>query len=97
MDDRRRKVLIIGLVLAALVGLFPPWERRAYQAESHALYAVIQAGHAPLFLPPKPIGGSGLIQTYNVAYGRLLAYWAIILLGTGAAYLLVGDVPKKGG
>ncbi len=95
MDRRRRRVLVVGLVLAAIVGLFPPWERRAVLDSGPV---VVQAGHAPLFLPPKPpLSASVRVMiTYNVAYGRLLTYWAIILLATGAAYVLAGQTPKRG-
>lgn len=95
MNGPQKKALVIGLLVAGLVGLFPPWERRGVLDYGPF---VVQAGHAPLFLPPKPYLAGGIrLVTYNVAYLRLLVYWAIISLATIGALVLLGRTSKRGG
>ena len=81
---------MVGLALTCVVGLFPPWERRA-RMESGLV--VIQEGHAPIFRPPEPFSIDSAIVTHNVAFGRLFIYWTIIILGTGAAVVVLRREP----
>lgn len=91
MNQMQRRAVTTGLVVAALVGLFPPWQRSAIIDGSRM---TVQMGHAPLFIPPRGEGFAPI--TYSISAQRLVAYWAVILLATLAAYFSFGAAKTRG-
>lgn len=92
MNNRQRNVVAAGLVLAALVGLFPPWESRRPFAPGASL--VRHIGHSALFSPPHIDTITNGTTSVAVDTQRLVAYWAVLLLVTGAVAVLSGRHPK---
>lgn len=99
MKANQRIVLALGLGLAALAGLFPPW-----QAVTSGGRTRTSIGVAPIFAPPHPVGeehfamdsaGRGYMQSdaapgIRLHFERLAMYWAVIALLTGAGYAAAG-------
>ena len=83
---RAQKALIVcGLAVFALSGLFPPWVHTHYRSRSHE-----SAGYSLIFIPPDSGG-------VDLDYNRLLVEWACIGAIMGAAWLFGGsraELPK---
>jgi hypothetical protein len=78
MSDREKKILWIGLAIACLMGLWPPW---TYTFIGDGIHAEKPAGYAFLFTPPLP-------EDDDLPFGikldmlRLFIQWFLTALAT---------------
>jgi len=82
MTKARRRILIVGLLLMMLIGLFPPGRvvrSRLQHGETFRYYA-----DRRVFLP---------CDTGRVQYHALMVEWVVIAAGTGIAFLIAH--PRK--
>jgi hypothetical protein len=82
-----RRIVGLALILAALAGLYPPWEARVTGPGSvHPSYS---CGYAPLWSPPVACGEVLRIAALaHVELGRLLIEWVILGSLTGGLIAL---------
>ncbi len=78
MTSTQRFVLKAGLVMAAVAGLFPPWE---VDMAGTGAGGIIGRGHHFI------LGSHGY---WRIDYAGLLVSWAVVALVTGAAFVLLG-------
>ena len=74
MTNTQRLILKVGLVVAAVAGLFPPWE-----VDIGAGGGIIGRGHHFIM---------GIHGAWRIDYAGLLVSWAVAALVTGATYAL---------
>lgn len=80
LSMQQRKIVARGLILAVLVGLFPPW-RFAQGGTQNSPSTSTALGHAPIFLAQDD-------QMAEVDVARLAVYWIVILFGTAAGVIV---------
>ena len=51
LNDKQRKIVIVGVVLFVLMGLFPPW---IYTLDAQSIHREKPAGYAFIAIPPGP-------------------------------------------
>jgi hypothetical protein len=82
MTERQRLVLKAGLVVAAVAGLFPPWQVDMAAAGS-GVSGIVRRGHHFIL---------GVSNGYwRIDYAGLFVSWIVIALVTGAVFVFVGD------
>lgn len=81
---KHRRIVILGVVLFVLMGLFPPWIYIAAIPRGGPVEK--PAGYYLLFDPPAP-EKSGPIWGVRVDVVRLLVQWAVVGAFTGAFFL----------
>lgn len=93
MKNSQRKVLVAGVIAAAIVGLFPPWVHTWSFQKS---YSERPAGFHFILDPPAAQGG--LVNGVSLDMRRLCVEWAIIALATTCAFVLMSwkrSLPKS--
>ncbi|MGC8493360.1 MAG: hypothetical protein ACP5SH_16655 [Syntrophobacteraceae bacterium] len=75
----QRSVVLCGLVVIIIMGLFPPWSRFGLNVDQ------VNAGYACLFSPPV----STYSQSVQVDMTRLLMQWALVALSVAAILLFL--------
>jgi hypothetical protein len=102
VNRRQRTTLVVGLIVAALLGLFPPWTMRWESYWSEIYRSQVPAGerrigHYPLYSPPDFTFTSGPgANFFRVDYGRLVLYWIGVMGATAAGFFLEGrDESRK--
>jgi len=95
LNKIQRWILIVGLVIFVLMGLYPPWKamtsaNTANRQETPYRYGLITKP------PIRMTGGefAGQIAT-RLDTTRLTVQWLILAVATGGAIFLTKDPPKK--
>ena len=87
LNENQKKIVIAGVVLFVLMGLFPPW---TYTLDHESTHRKRPAGYALILEPPGP-------ESTHVAFGveidvwRLLVQWLVLGAAIGVALLLVRE------
>lgn len=100
MNKAQKNVVIVGLVIAALMGLFPPWENSVYD-NGHKI--TIAQGHEFIVTPPlgenrkgKPYPDNYQSDlTVSVDWDRLLLQWVIVFFLTAGAWVMAQSMLEK--
>lgn len=86
-NKKQRTILIVGIVVMILMGLFPPWTATYNYKSQHSQHP---RGYAFIATPPHftlyPIGSSGIVLDIS----RLSLQWIVVLLATGLGVFLSG-------
>ena len=78
LNETQKKVILIGLVVIILMGLFPPWKCIYCNLEGACVKRL--AGYKFIFSPPY-CGGSDA----EIEKDRLILQWIIVIMITGLA------------
>lgn len=80
------RVILAGLVVIIIMGIFPPWN---YTLESQEVNLLRPAGYAPIFSPPEPPAFIAKTEVYgmHMDVGRLLIQW--VLVGLAVTVILL--------
>ena len=83
MTLHQRKTLVVGLMLCAVAGLYPPWKMRGGGNRFAVLW------RSPTEVIPSAFGGT---QTHrgSLNFELLLIEWAVIVIVSVAVFLLLG-------
>lgn len=81
MTNAQRVIVRAGLVAAAVVGLFPPWQVDMAAAGTEAR-GIVGEGHHFIF------ARHGL---WRIDVGGLVVSWLVVGLVTGAVFVFAGD------
>lgn len=87
LNNKQRIILIIGVLLFALMGLFPPWINTLYGE----IHQVLPAGYAFIASPPNPKFLDGGV---SLDISRLVVQWFILIVVTGFG-LVVTKTERK--
>ena len=91
INGKQRKLIIVGIVVVVLMGLFPPW---AYTYSYNTKYSKEPAGYGFILDPP-------MKKRFSPAHGielditRLSVQWIITLLATGLGVFLATTTKKE--
>ena len=80
MSNAQRLVLKVGLVVAAVAGLFPPWQVDMAAAVTGAR-GIVGVGHHFIL---------GTYHYWRIDYAGLFVTWVVVALVTGAVVALMG-------
>ena len=78
LNDKQRKVVIVGVLLFVLMGLFPPW---TYMYDWQSIHREKPAGYALIISPPGP-EENGIPYGVRIDISRLIVQWLIIAAAT---------------
>lgn len=95
LRTRQKTVLVVGLFLIALIGLFPPWVSSVDVLDSTTNEVkpgyLEPGGRAFLFAPPKPtMSEKNLIISRSLDYERLIIEWLVIAFFAVSVAGLIG-------
>ena len=84
MTRQEKAAVVLGLVLLALFGLFPPWTESVTAPTGY--HQELPRGYGFLFSPPHPND-----DAYSITLDRkrLAASWAVVVLLTGVVVVLL--------
>lgn len=91
IHQKHRKILLSGILVIVLMGLYPPW----LYTRSHAFsYSEIPAGYSFILSAPKPEYSS---SEYGVKIDipRLFIQWVLVVAAMGAVILFVKKEEKN--
>jgi len=95
LNSKQVKILIGGLIVFVLIGLFPPWIQCVdFGHEGAYLKTERPAGYAPIFLPPLPEQSKKVLIFDECLIGvrldihRLFIQWLILIALTSCILLL---------
>ena len=84
MNKKQKAVILIGVVIILVMGIFPPWIYVYHRAVSMSgkgvdIFSEKSAGYVLVFKPPPPEKES---EPYGIRLdsNRLLAQWAMVIL-----------------
>jgi hypothetical protein len=95
MNKKQRLVLVIGILVCLVMGLFPPWKgyfTGRYNADTGNVERVF-AGYAFLLSPPTQIDRTGLRTEIDLAV--LIIQWVFVLGLCGLAALALAERAEK--
>ena len=80
VNTRQRVVIVVGLLVLVLMGLFPPWEHVV--TEGSSVWSR-DAGYHPLVSPPAPLTDG--VQQVRVDVSRLLIQAVVAAVACAAS------------
>src|SRR6266571_3970404 len=84
MNRKQRVAIVLGLVLLALLGLFPPWTDSLTAPMGY--HQELPSGYRFLFSPPRPFDDR---HSITLDLKRLAVSWTVVLLLTGVIVVLL--------
>ena len=79
LNEKQRKVVIVGIVLFFLMGLFPPW---IYTLNAQSINREKPAGYALIISPPEP-EKNAVVFGVKIDISRLIIQWLVLAAATG--------------
>ncbi len=79
----RRAILLTGIVLFVLMGMFPPW-KETFQASG--AFSENPKGYAFIAAPPKV--QNERVQGMHINMSQLIVQWAMLAAGMGVGFFL---------
>ncbi len=89
MENRRKIIISISLVVIILMGLFPPWVEKL---KTKDLQLERPLGYGFILSPPEPSNSNFSI---SIDFSRLFLQWVILILITGLCIYLYSRKDKK--
>jgi len=90
-NAKQRKIFQIGLLVAVLMGIFPPWTD-TFSVDSNGTNVHSQGSeYAFIFNPP----AATTFHTVSLDFGRLCIQWVVLGLAVGAGILTSQETNKK--
>jgi hypothetical protein len=92
MNAKQRTLLQVGIAVAAIMGIFPPWTDSFFLAdESTQLHSQGSAGYSFIFNPPK----AQMLHTITIDGSQLFVQWIVVALAVGCGLLFLREPSKK--
>lgn len=87
MNAKKRRLLQVGIAVAVLMGVFPPWTDSFHYEQLHSQGA---AGYAFILDPPK----TEMLHSITIDVSRLLVQWVVVGLAVGCGMLFLREQTK---
>lgn len=87
INEKQRKVVIVGIVLFILMGLFPPW---TYTLSAHSIKREKPAGYALIISSPEPEKNS-MVFGVKIDVPRLIIQWIVLVATTSFGVLIANQ------
>lgn len=87
MNENQKRLLLIGIAIAVLMGLVPPWTTTLHYQSIHLERP---AGYSFIFAPPK----AELLDSVGIDFRRLLLQWTALALATGGGLIFFREPTK---
>ena len=91
INEKQKKLVIVGVAVIILMGLFPPW---TYTFHLATAYSKKPAGYSFILAPPKR-KASHLAHGIELDVTRLSVQWIIVLMATGLGVFLTSTTKKE--
>lgn len=91
MNDKQRKIVIVGVVLFILMGLFPPW---TYTLDAQSIHREKPAGYALIISPPGPEKNAPAFGV-KIDISRLIVQWLVLAATTGLGVFMTRTQDKE--
>lgn len=91
INKNQRKILIVGVVLFILIGVFPPW---IYTLDARSVSSQKPAGYFLIIEPPEP-ERSGVAYGVEVDINRLIIQWLVAAAATGLGFFLAQNEKRN--
>jgi len=88
LNNKQRKIVIIGVVLFVLMGLFLPWK---HTLDYESIRWERPAGYAFIALPPEPEGAIGA----RIDISRLIVQWLILAAASSLGMFMTRTQEKE--
>ncbi|MBI4027691.1 MAG: hypothetical protein HY360_22075 [Verrucomicrobia bacterium] len=92
MNKKQKIVIRLAVLIAALLGLFPPWVQTYHHVQVG--YSRVPTRYAFIGTPPSPQSG-GPYYGVQVDLTRLLLQWFVVVLIAGGLACTLRDDSKK--
>jgi len=89
MNAKQRRLLQVGIAVAVLMGVFPPWTD-SFRNEHLHLHSQGAAGYAFILDPPK----TKMLHSITIDGTRLLVQWIVVGLAVGCGLLYLREPTK---
>jgi len=102
MNAKQKKILVAGIAIAVLIGLFPPWTD-VFAPPGLDTKIQKSADYTFILSPPtapQQFDSSGTIDlaqfhTFAIDFSRLLVEWAVVALAVGCGLVYFRELSKK--
>lgn len=91
LNDKQQKIVIVGIVLFALMGLFPPW---TYTVDAQAIHRERPAGYTLIISPPEP-EEKAIAFGVKIDISRLVIQWLVLVAATGLGVIATRSHDKN--
>lgn len=91
LNDKQRKIVIVGVVLFILMGLFPPW---TYTLDAQSIHREKPAGYALIISPPGPEKNAPAFGV-KIDISRLIVQWLVLAATTGLGVFMTRTQDKE--
>jgi hypothetical protein len=98
MNAKQKKILVVGIAVAVLMGVFPPWTdsflfdsgaEGKFQSQSPAGYSFIAD-------PPHAANPQmQMLHTFTIDVSRLFVQWVVVVLAVGGGLVYFREPAKK--
>jgi len=90
MNNKQRRVILVGFLIIVIMGLFPPWNHKIYITTKR--YIETYAGYGLIFSPPSTREGEFWIARIDAI--RLLFQWILVAIITIGLAVIFKDEKK---
>ncbi|MBW4056822.1 MAG: hypothetical protein HIU83_15770 [Proteobacteria bacterium] len=87
LNDRQRKLVMVGVILFILMGVFPPW---MYTFDAQTVHSEKPAGYALIFSPPLTEYPENVRFGVKIDSTRLVVQWLILAAATSCCVFMSG-------
>ena len=87
LSSAQKKVVAVGLVIIAIMGLFPPWRATIRHDGS---YRSRPCGYSFILISP---GSASGFESVQIDFSRLILQWLVVTAVFGAIFFWVPDSP----
>ena len=96
LNKNRKNVILVGISLIVLMGLFPPWISGTYTTSNNnpRFFEESAGGYHFIFAPPAKWVGLKTTWVYRLDYSRLFLQWLLIVAVSGGLIFLFRE-PQK--
>jgi hypothetical protein len=97
MKARQKQVLIVGIAVAVLMGVFPPWTD-SFLLDSGAqgkIQSQSSVGYSFIFDPPQAQPQMQMFHTFAIDIRRLFVEWVVVALAVGGGLVYFREPVKK--
>ena len=96
MNAKQKKILVVGVAVAVLMGVFPPWTDSFLldSGEQGKIQSQSAAGYSLILDPPQAQPGMQLLHTFTIDISRLFVQWVVVAMAVGGGLVYFREPSK---